>query len=308
MQRNPPLSVVVAAPARAPHLAACLACLAAQREGEGLVARVIGVGPAVAAEDVPPALHGRFTSLEASSDVAEPGLWLAGMTRVETPYVAFLDALCLPDPAWAAELVAALDAGADVVGGSVEPEGLGAGVRPGAAFLCDYGSFLPPLAPVGAGDGAGIPSLPGNNVAFRAARLRAVLARHPAVGLRKSLLLAELVRDGATVRRAPGARIGLRKARGGFLETLRERFARGRVYAGLRSAGWRRRRRYARALAAPAVPPILLLRLTRDLSGKPRERGALLRELPAVLLLFGAWAAGETIGLLRGPGETTRVR
>lgn len=303
-----PLTVVVAAPPRAPCPRATLHALAEQEEYHDLIAAIVLAGSeSLRAELAPPPLRPRVAVVTPGERAAEPALWEAGLRLADSPYVAFLDSLALPDPTWARRIVEALDAGAHVAGGAVEPELDPIRSRPSAAFLCDYGAFLPPLPP-GDGNAPGGAVLPGNNVAFRIEPLRIALRRAPGLGLRKSFLIPAMVRDGAAVRRVPEARIRLREAPASFGRLLLEHAARGRAYAGLRSASWSGRRRLARAAAAPAVPPVLLARLERELRSRPAARRALLRSLPASLALLSAWAAGEAVGLLRGAGDTSRVR
>jgi hypothetical protein len=57
---------------------------------------------------------------------------------------------------------------------------------------------------------------------------------------------------------------------------------------------------------SPAIPVVLLARITRRVFGKGRHRAALLRCSPLLLLFLLAWSSGELVGYLRGRGESPR--
>jgi len=86
------------------------------------------------------------------------------------------------------------------------------------------------------------------------------------------------------------------------------RFDHGRCFAGMRLAqvpGWRRG---AYAVGTLVLPALFLWRIARALLPKRRQLGTLLAVSPIVVAAVVAWAVGELVGYIRGPGTScTRV-
>ena len=88
-----------------------------------------------------------------------------------------------------------------------------------------------------------------------------------------------------------------------------QRFLYSRAYASMRVMGKNRPARWAYGLAALALPPILLLRTLRRAWPSVAHRGDLARSLPYQVLFVSAWALGEVVGAMAGPGGALeRVR
>jgi hypothetical protein len=85
-------------------------------------------------------------------------------------------------------------------------------------------------------------------------------------------------------------------------DALIERFAWGRSYAGVRSAGFARGRRLGFALATPLLPLLLSARIAALVwrRGGVARIGRFVGALPWVLLLLAAWSAGEAAGYAAG--------
>jgi len=66
-----------------------------------------------------------------------------------------------------------------------------------------------------------------------------------------------------------------------------------------RLAGSARRRLYA--ALAPALPAVLLLRMTVGVMKKRRCRGAFLEALPLTIILTASWSCGELVGYVSRP-------
>jgi hypothetical protein len=58
------------------------------------------------------------------------------------------------------------------------------------------------------------------------------------------------------------------------------------------------------AVAAVALPPVLLGRIVSRVAARRRYRGVLVKSLPLMALFVLAWAAGEIVGALTGPGDS----
>ena len=64
------------------------------------------------------------------------------------------------------------------------------------------------------------------------------------------------------------------------------------------------RERWLRALTAPLVPALALLRQARSFWPKRRHRTKFVMALPLLLIFHASWAWGELWGYLRGPGRS----
>ena len=95
----------------------------------------------------------------------------------------------------------------------------------------------------------------------------------------------------------------------GFGEYLSQRYLYARSYAGARMAGRPIGARLAYAAGTLVLPAVLIVRIARGVWGSGRYRGQLLRSLPLIGVFVLAWAGGETVGALAGPGDAlSRVR
>lgn len=95
----------------------------------------------------------------------------------------------------------------------------------------------------------------------------------------------------------------------GALDYAGQRFLYSRSFAAQRLCGRSLPARLAYGLAAWALPPVLLARIVSRVWRAGRERTRLVAALPMLGLFTVAWAAGETAGAWRGPGNALqRVR
>ena len=197
--------------------------------------------------------------------------------------VAVIEDHVIVPPGWARGLLEARREGAGVVGGVVENAATERLVD-WAAFLCEYSHCLPPL-PAGPAEW-----LPGNNVVYS----RELLDRYRPVieaGKWEDHLHEAMRRDGVTLVRRPEIRVGHKKHYT-VREYLSQRYLYARSYAGTRVDGAPRARRVAYALAALALPPVLLYRTVTRVTATRRHRAELVRSLPLLALFVTSWAAG----------------
>lgn len=213
------------------------------------------------------------------------------------PIVAVTEDHCVPMPAWAKTIVAAFAEGGPeivAVGGSVV-NGVTDTALDWATYLCEYSFFSPPVVQ---GDSS---ILPGMNVAYR----RTALAKLP-----RELLTSgfwETTAHPALLRR--GGRflslnelVMLHKKRFSWSLFASQRFIYSRYFAGLRFVGATLPKRIAASIAALALPPLLLFRAIKAARSKGLGR-EMWRASPYLVPLYFIWAAGESVGALRGPGD-----
>lgn len=196
---------------------------------------------------------------------------------------------------WALRLQAAQGGRDVVIGGSVENAATETLVD-WAAFLCEYSHCIPPI-PAGA-----VSWLTGNNVAYPAqvlASARAVTAS----GAWENVLHDTLRSRGVKLECHPDIVVG-HKMHYSVGDYLSQRYLYARSYAGARVDGAGLPRRLAMGLAAMALPPLLLWRTVSRILPKTPYRPLLLKSLPLIGLFVVAWAAGEVVGYVGGPGDS----
>lgn len=203
-------------------------------------------------------------------------------------------------PQWGRQLLDAIAAGHDVVGGPIE-NAADQRLLDWSTFLCEYSACLPPLP---AGPAAW---LPGNNIGYR----RELLLRYrdiTAEGKWENRLHDAMRTDGVELWCDAALIVGHKK-HFGFLEYIGQRYLYSRSYAGARVREAPASRRLLMGAAAFALPPLLLLRTERAIVGKGVPIGRVIATLPFICVYLLAWGWGEVVGYWRGAGNALgRVR
>jgi hypothetical protein len=208
--------------------------------------------------------------------------------------VAVIEDHVIVPPGWALQLLAALDDGADVVGGSVENAACDS-LLDWAAFLCEYSHLIPPI------EGGSVGGLTGNNVVYR----KALLDRYRDIteaGEWENFLHDKLKADGVELICHPEIQVGHKKHYT-FGEYMSQRFLYARSYAGKRAQG-SALKRLAYGAGSAALPPVLLYRIVSRIAQKKRHGALLAKSTPLIALFVASWAAGEVVGSLFGEGDS----
>jgi hypothetical protein len=87
-------------------------------------------------------------------------------------------------------------------------------------------------------------------------------------------------------------------------EYVSQRYLYARSYAGVRFPNASPGARLAYGAAALALPPMLFWRTVSRVMSKRRHRAELMRSLPLLAVFVVAWAAGEVVGYVSGPGNS----
>ena len=211
--------------------------------------------------------------------------------------VAVTEDHCVPAPGWAAILKKAFDEGGQdlvAVGGSVVNGVTDTGLD-WATYLCEYSFFSPPVAQ-GESD-----ILPGMNVAYRRTALQAVPRVLLISGFWETTVHPLLLRNGGRFL-SLNELVMFHKKRFSWGLFASQRFIYSRYFAGLRFGDAALPKRAAASLASLALPPLLLMRAVKAARAKGLGR-EMLRASPYLLTLYCVWAAGESVGALKGPGN-----
>jgi glycosyltransferase involved in cell wall biosynthesis len=291
------LSVVIATHDASRVIETCLEALDAQRG-----ARQLEVIVADSSTDDTRARIARgypwVRVIPAGTRAGIPVLRGLGIAAAQGAVVAILDPFSVAAPDWVAQV---LDAHARqphlVIGGAVGlqwPESRS--LSEWTVYLNEYGLFMPPVVQ------GETWIVPGSNVSYkRAALFAGDRPRHPLFW--KTFVNQDLERAGFPMWLEPAVRVDLNKPIP-FGRFLVSRYDHGRCFGGMRVEDATTGTRVVRALAAPAVPAVLLWRWTRGFWPKRSTRMRFVVTLPGQLALFAVWAVGEFVGSLRGPGRS----
>lgn len=226
-----------------------------------------------------------------------PLLWAEGIRLSRGRYVALTTGHCIPPVGWAEALREALHGGAAAAGAGVELRSE-AGAVDRAVFFLRYGGFLTHSR----GPDRRGTDVPGDNAAYHGDPLRTFVAENPH-GFWEVDFHNALISAGSEIRIVPRATVGFGRAFP-FWVILSHRWRHGRHFGHARVRGpGRREARWRVVLAAPLVPVVLLLRNARRLRGHTGYGWRLASAVVPFMVLASAWAAGEAVGALLGPGR-----
>lgn len=290
----PELSVVVASHNARTSVGDCLGTLHKQRSG--FHAEIIVVDNSTDGTDaIVSTQFPGVTLMRSAPDQWIPELWETGVRASRGPIVALTTAHCVPDDDWMKEILAAHHDSAYVgIGGAIENDE-SAGITDWAVYLCRYARYMRPFEPYVIHD------IPADNASYKRWALeRCTDVR--AQGFWEPDIHAKLTAEGYQLWMTP--KIGVRHRRSfTFAEFMSQRFWHGRQFGSSRAARLSLPRRWARILAAPIIPLLMLTRIARQLMRRRRHLGQLLLAAPILGLFLISWAAGEAVGYLRSASD-----
>lgn len=297
------LSVVVASFRERHILDACLASLVqhcARANAQLIVARADDAASIFALAKAYPTV--RVVSVARGTTI--PRLRGAGLAAATAEFAALTEDHCVADAAWVETMASHAGRGEDVVGGAMDNAQQRRAIDWGA-FFAEYG-FFSALTARAAGLGQGAILITGANVGYsrRALDLAVPWMRD---GAWENVVHDRLREQGLVMVFEPAARVGqnLHYSLGAFAA---DRYQHGRDYARARLAEMPGSSRIVRLAATALLPPLLTMRVARTAVGSRERAVAFARALPFTLAFFGAWAAGEAVGYLRGPSSAPAAR
>lgn len=200
-----------------------------------------------------------------------------------------------PAPDWCRQIVEAHRAPHAAIGGGVEKDAPDRALH-WAFYFADYLRYLDPREGPSAG-------LTDGNVTYKRAALEEISTVWQ-TEFHENLVHQALAARGGALWITP--RIVVRQKRAvGFAAGLRDRYAFGRLFGATRVEGLGAGARLRLALGCALVPGLLVARVFRHVLRTRRYGGALLRALPALLLLSTVWAWGEFAGYVTGTPEAS---
>jgi hypothetical protein len=221
-----------------------------------------------------------------------PELWRDGIELASGRIVALTISAMVPEGDWI-ESIKSVHAEHDVVGGAIEP-GAGLRVSDWAEYFCRYVRDMRPFE-----GHECVEHLPGDNAAYK----RELLERTRELyrdGFWEPVVHRRLAEEGVLVWHSP--ELVVRQGRSaGVRAFLRQRLVHGRAHGRKRGAHFSRPRNLAGILGAPLVPPLLTLRIVREVTAKRRYRLRVAAALPLLFAYNVAWATGEAPGHVDAP-------
>lgn len=223
----------------------------------------------------------------------------AAMAAARGALVAVLDPADEAEPGWLAGLQTAMKNGAAAAGGGVllHPE---CSVSDQAAYLFEYGAFVPPLA-----DGPTHGDLPGNNVVYRRQALQDWCGDLLAGGFWKPFF-HQRIRGQGGVLLLTGAMVVRHRTSYRAGAVLRRFYHFGRCFGGMRPAHATPGRNLMFRLLGPLVPLVLSARHLSRAAGHPASRRLLPGAGAMLVAICWAWGVGECLGYWLGPGASCR--
>lgn len=292
------LSVILLSPDRYASVRHMLDTLLAQTARERI--ELVLVAPAVTGVEVDTAEAARFGAWQVVE--GDPGrdstaARAAGIRAARAPLVAFTEDHVVPEPEWAAALIAA-HAEPWAAVGPVIVNANPATLTSWANLLVEYAPFLPPV------QRGPVEYLPGHNSSYKRDLLIAYGDRLERLLEAESVLHWDLRARGHQLLLEPAARVRHLNcsAPGAWLPL---RYHAGRQFAACRAAGWRPWRRLLYAGASPLIPLVRLQRIVRGLRASGDPQRLLPRILPLLLGVLVVSAVGEAVGYLADGGDAT---
>jgi glycosyltransferase involved in cell wall biosynthesis len=294
---QPPLvSVVIACVNGLPYIVSCLEHLANQDADIPYEAVVVDA----CGQDVRDEIRRRFPGPEVQlvgvpQRLSIPRLRGIGMARARGRMIAILEDHCNVAPGWLRAVERAHENGWQAIGGAVE-NGSTDRVIDWAVFFCEYARFMLPL------DKGVAPEITGNNSVYAREALEQLGAEIDDE-VWEGFMHRRLKELGVPFHCDPELVVSHKKAFG-FLYFLSQRYHYSRSFAGMRVAGAPTTKRVLYALATGVLPPVLWGRIARTVWAKRRERLRLVKAAPLIFVFTFAWAWGEFVGSLAGPGDS----
>jgi Glycosyl transferase family 2 len=225
-----------------------------------------------------------------------------GMAEANGEIVALIEDHAIPAPDWIARLAEAHHDPVAAVGGAIE-NGIDRPLN-WAVYFCDFLRYQNPLPE---GESFNVSDA---NVAYKRKALESVRAVWQEVFGESSVNEAMRAR-GEKLVLAPLAVVSQHRRGLRLRGALQERYVWGRSYAATRAKLAGTRRRLFWAVFAPALPLLMLTRMTLMAWRKRRTLGAFVKALPLIAALSVSWSCGEFIGCLTGRphsgGETAEA-
>lgn len=224
-----------------------------------------------------------------------PEMRAIAMARASGEFLVITEDHCIAPENWLAEIAEAHESGYAVIGGAVE-NGFRARLVDWAVFLCEYSSFMPPIA------GGETDFITGNNTSYK----RSVIERVDEATKRNCweyFLQAELKQMNIKFLSVPALVVSHQKEFG-FFYFLAQRFHYSRSFAAMRKGKSTISQQILYLLYTPVLPFHQTWRIARNVLQKKRNHREFFLSLPLLLIFMSSYALGEFVGQIFGGGDS----
>ncbi len=288
-ETQPALSVVIASWSGKEALTRCLESLMPQAGTAEVIVAFRGVS------DLATLLGSRFLAVRFVRGPADASVFLLralGVHETRGRLIAMLEDHSAVCAGWAEAILNAYSAANMICGGPIENDAKSSAYD-WALYFAEYGVYMPPVP---AGE---TPILSGVNIAYDRETLLSCRRVWESVFYETDVNTA-LARAGHKLYMLPEACVTSR-LRMPMREAMEHLFIGGVHFGNFRKGQSGPFVRRLWIIAAPAVPLVLLLRIIRlTVTRRPARLLQIIRALPYLLLLLGAWSAGEARSYARG--------
>ena len=282
----PDISVIVVAICSIPQLDRALAAIA-QQQVSGTFETIVAADPRLGSLTSLAEKYRSVTFLSDDNCNTPIELTTMALKRARGGRIVLTEDSCVAVPGWLSELTRSVPERHAAIGGVVEPM---PGITPQMWAFCfvDFFRYMKPAA-----EGSS-PTLSVCNVAYSRAQLEEVgeLWQN---GFHETEINGALQEKFGPLWLRPSAAVHVRRDVT-FGDAVYERYAFGRLFGATRIDHSPATRRLFYALVSPALPFVLMRRMT----AKAREDSALWKEyvraLPSILTMVAAWSWGEWLG------------
>lgn len=288
------ISVVIPSVGELPTLYECLTALGGQHvdfEYEIIVVdRTRKINPKYFSEYFP-----QVKIINLSVPRGIPEMRAIGIAESVGKFVAIIEDHCIVPENWLAGILEAHKSGYSVIGGAVE-NGNPKKIIDWAVFLCEYSSFMPPIA-----DGE-TDFITGNNTSYKR-DLFEKLDDSLIKNYWEYFLQAELKRRGVKFLSVSGLAVNHKKE-SGFLYFLSQRFHYSRSFAAMRKQESPFLKQVSYLLYLPILPFHQIWRISQNVFRKKRNYREFFLSLPLILIFMCSYALGEFVGQIFGKGDS----
>lgn len=288
------LSVVVTSVKGGTYIFDCLASLGRQNcetEAEVIVVDRCSNGTAAQILERFPGV----TLLKAPVGAGIPELRAIGIEKSHGRIVAITQDHCVLPDNWFHEILTAHKSDYAAIGGAVENSSIWS-LTDWASFLCEYSESMLPIA------NGEVERVAGNNVAYKRQALNRI-DKSTLHNCWEYFVQDEMRKNGDRLLSLPSLVVSHR-TKFGFMKFLSQRYYFSRSFAAMRRGRMKWHKSLAAAILTPALPPIILSRIVRNVVRKKRYGRQLLLSSPCLIVFLLAYAAGEFCGYAFGMGNS----
>ncbi len=237
----------------------------------------------------------RVKLIKLTSPCGIPEMRAIAIAQAGGKFLVITEDHCIAPRNWLAKIVEAHDSGYEVIGGAVENAST-LRMIDWAVFLCEYSSFMPPIA------GGETNLITGNNTSYR----RSVIEKVDESTLKnywEYFLQRELKQMGVRFHSVPALVINHKKEFG-FFYFLAQRFHYSRSFAAMRKRKSSVPKQILYLLYTPVLPLHQTWRIFQNVRQKKRNYREFFLSLPLLLIFMASYALGEFAGQIFGSGDS----